>query len=139
MTLMPIDDDEAIRRILKNAKTIAVVGASVKPWRDSNSIMKFLIDKGYKVFAVNPKYSEVLGITCAPDLSRVPEKIDIVDVFRRPEVLDEIVDDALEVGVKTLWLQVGVVNETAAERAERAGLNVIMDRCIRIDHQRLLR
>ncbi len=136
---MPIDDDEAIRRILKSAKTIAVVGASTKPWRDSNSIMQFLIDQGYKVFPVNPKYSEVLGITCAPDLSSVPEKIDIVDVFRRPEVLDEIVDDALEVGVKTLWLQVGVVNETAAERAERAGLNVIMDRCIRIDHQRLLR
>ena len=139
MTEMPIDDDEAIRRILKSAKTIAVVGASTKPWRDSNSIMQFLIDQGYKVFPVNPKYSEVLGITCAPDLSSVPEKIDIVDVFRRPEVLDEIVDDALEVGVKTLWLQVGVVNETAAERAERAGLNVIMDRCIRIDHQRLLR
>ncbi|MEK6572210.1 MAG: CoA-binding protein, partial [Bacteroidota bacterium] len=73
---MPIDDDEAIRRILKSAKTIAVVGASVKPWRDSNSIMKFLIDKGYKVFPVNPQYSQVLGISCAPDLSSVPEKID---------------------------------------------------------------
>jgi predicted CoA-binding protein len=136
---MPIDDDEAIRRILKSAKTIAVVGASVKPWRDSNSIMKFLIDKGYKVFPVNPQYSQVLGISCAPSLSNLVEKIDIVDVFRRPDALEPMVDEAIAIGAKTLWTQLGVVNQMAAEKAEQAGLNVVMDRCIMMDYRRLLR
>jgi predicted CoA-binding protein len=136
---MPIEDDDAIRKILKEAKTIAVVGASEKPWRDSNSIMQFLIDVGHKVFPVNPKYSEVLGIPCVPDLSYVPKGIDIVDVFRRSEALDQIVDQAIANGAKTLWLQLGVVSDDAAKKAEQAGLNVIMDHCIRVDHRRLIR
>jgi predicted CoA-binding protein len=135
---MPIDDD-AIRKILREARTIAVVGASEKPWRDSNSIMQFLIDVGYKVFPVNPKYSEVLGIPCLPDLSHVPKGIDIVDVFRRSEALGQIVDEAIASGAKTLWLQLGVVNDNAAKKAEQAGMNVIMDHCIRVDHRRLVR
>jgi len=136
---MPIEDDDAIRKILTEARTIAVVGASVKPWRDSNSIMQFLIDVGYKVFPVNPKYSEVLGISCVPDLSQVPKGIDIVDVFRRPEALGSIVEEAIAVGAKTLWLQLGVVDELAAKKAEQAGMKVIMDHCIRVDHRRLIR
>jgi predicted CoA-binding protein len=136
---MPIEDDTAIRKILREAKTVAVVGASVKPWRDSNSIMQFLIDAGYTVFPVNPKYSEVLGIPCFPDLSHVPKGIDIVDVFRRPETLEPTVEEAIENGAKTLWLQLGVVNVDAAKKAEQAGMNVIMDRCIRVDHRRLIR
>jgi predicted CoA-binding protein len=136
---MPIEDDDAIRKILTEARTIAVVGASVKPWRDSNSIMQFLIDVGYKVFPVNPKYSEVLGISCVPDLSQVPKGIDIVDVFRRPEALGSIVEEAIAVGAKTLWLQLGVVDEPAAKKAEQAGMKVIMDHCIRVDHRRLIR
>jgi predicted CoA-binding protein len=136
---MPIEDDDAIREILKSAKTIAVVGASVKPWRDSNSIIQFLIDAGYKVFPVNPKYSEVLGIPCVPNLSRVPKGIDIVDVFRRSEALDLIVDEASGNSAKTLWTQLGVVDVEAAAKAERAGMKVIMDHCIRVDHRRLLR
>ena len=139
MTLMPIDDDDVIRRILERAKTIAVVGASVKPWRDSNSIMQFLMQVGYKVFPVNPNYSEVLGIRCVPLLSEVPEKVDIVDVFRRPEAVGGIVDDAIAVGAKTIWLQLGIVNEEAAAKAERARLSVVMDHCIRVDYQRLFR
>jgi predicted CoA-binding protein len=135
---MPIEDD-AIRKILREAKTVAVVGASVKPWRDSNSIMQFLIDVGYKVFPVNPNYSEVLGLPCASDLSRVPRGIDIVDVFRRPEALGPIVEEAITNGAKTLWLQLGVVNVDAAKKAEQAGINVIMDHCIRVDHRRLIR
>jgi predicted CoA-binding protein len=136
---MPIEDDDAIRKILKEAKTIAVVGASEKPWRDSNSIMQFLIDVGYKVFPINPKYSEVLSLPCVPDLSHVPKGIDIVNVFRRSEALDQIVDQAIANGAKTLWLQLGVVSDDAAKKAEQAGLNVIMDHCIRVDHRRLIR
>lgn len=136
---MPIDDDDVIRRILENAKTIAVVGASVKPWRDSNSIMQFLMLVGYKVFPVNPNYSEVLGIRCVPLLSEVPEKVDIVDVFRQPEAVGGIVDEAIAVGAKAIWLQLGVVNEEGAAKAERAGLSVVMDHCIRVDYQRLFR
>jgi predicted CoA-binding protein len=136
---MPIEDDDAIRKILREARTIAVVGASVKPWRDSSSIMQFLIDVGYEVFPVNPRYSEVLGIPCLPDLSRVPKEIDIVDVFRRPEAVGSIVEEAITNGAKTLWLQLGVVNEDAAKKAEQAGMNVIMDHCIRVDHRRLIR
>jgi predicted CoA-binding protein len=136
---MPIEDDDAIREILKSAETIAVVGASVKPWRDSNSIMQFLIDAGYRVFPVNPKYSEVLGVWCVPSLSHVPKGIDIVDVFRRSEALDLIVDEAIANDAKTLWTQLGVVDVKAAAKAEQAGMNVIMDHCIRVDHRRLLR
>jgi predicted CoA-binding protein len=136
---MPIEDDDAIRGILKSAKTIAVVGASVKPWRDSNSIMQFLIDAGYKVFPVNPKYSEVLGVPCVPRLSDVPKGIDVVDVFRRSDALDVIVDEAIANGAKTLWTQLGVVDVKAATKAEQAGMKVIMDHCIRVDHRRLLR
>jgi predicted CoA-binding protein len=136
---MPIEDDDAIREILKSAKTIAVVGASVKPWRDSNSIMQFLIDAGYKVFPVNPKYSAVLGVPCVPNLSHVPEGIDIVDVFRRSEALDLIVGEAIANGAKMLWTQLGVVDVKAAAKAEQAGMKVIMDHCIRVDHRRLLR
>ncbi len=136
---MPIDDDEVIRRILKNAKTIAVVGASAKPWRDSNSITRFLMKVGYKVHPVNPNYTEVLGVRCFSNLMEVPEHIDIVDVFRRPDTLGPIAEEAIVVRAGTLWTQLGVVNENAAEKAERAGLNVIMDRCIMVEHRRLLR
>jgi predicted CoA-binding protein len=136
---MPIEDDDAIREILKSAKTIAVVGASVKPWRDSNSIMQFLIDVGYRVFPVNPKYSEVLGVPCVPKLSHVPKGIDIVDVFRRSDALDLIVDEAIANAAKTLWAQLGVVDAKAAAKAEQASMKVIMDHCIRVDHRRLLR
>jgi predicted CoA-binding protein len=136
---MAIEDDGAIGKILKEAKTIAVVGASEKPWRDSNSIMQFLLDVGYKVYPINPKYSKVLGIPCVPDLLHAPKGIDIVDVFRRSEALNQIVDEAIANGAKTLWTQLGVVDHDAAKKAEQAGMNVIMDHCIRVDHRRLVR
>jgi predicted CoA-binding protein len=136
---MPIGDDNVIREILSNAKTIVVIGASVKPWRDSNVIMQFLIDVGYKVFPVNPKYIEVLGVPCARGLSALPERMDIVDVFRRSEAVGEIVDEAIAAGAKVIWMQLGIADHDAAARAEHAGLKVIMDHCIRIDYQRLFR
>lgn len=136
---MPIENDDILRNILKTSSTIAVVGASPKPWRDSGGIAQFLMKKGYKVFPVNPKYQEVLGEVCYPDLKSVPEKIDIVDVFRNSDAVDGVVSEAIEVGAKVVWMQLDVVNPDAAQRAEQAGLQVVMDRCIAVDHRRLIR
>ena len=136
---MPIDDDSEIRRILASSRTVAIVGASNKPWRDSNDIMWFLIERGYRVFAVNPNYRTVLEQPCYANLKDVPEPIDIVDVFRRPEGVPAIIRDAVSVKAKTLWLQLGVVNEEGTKLAEKHGLQVIMDRCIAVDHRRLIR
>ncbi len=136
---MPIENDDILKTILKASKTIAVVGASPKPWRDSGSIAQFLMKKGYRVFPVNPNYQEVLGEVCYPDLQSVPEKIDIVDVFRKSEAVDDIVSEAIKVGAKVVWMQLDVVNPEATQRAEQAGLLVIMDRCIAVDHRRLIR
>ncbi|MBI3586482.1 MAG: CoA-binding protein [Ignavibacteriales bacterium] len=136
---MPIENDDILKNILKTSKTIAVVGASPKPWRDSGNIAQFLMKKGYKVFPVNPAYQEVLGEVCYPDLQSVPEKIDIVDVFRNSDAVDGIVSEAIEVGAKVVWMQLDVVNPEAAQRAEQAGLHVVMDRCIAVDHRRLIR
>lgn len=135
---MPIEDAATIASILRESTTIAVVGASDDPGRDSYPIMKFLLARGYTVHPVNPKYPEVLGRTCYPDLAAVPEPIDIVDVFRRPEAVPQIVEEAIRVGAKVLWLQFGVVHEEAAAHAEAHGLKVIMDRCIAVEHRRLL-
>jgi len=132
-------DDAGLRELLSSAATIAVVGASPKPWRDSGSIAQFLAGKGYRVYPVNPKYEEVLGLKCFPDLKSVPEKIDIVDVFRRPGEVDAVVDEAIAVGAKSVWLQLGVINEVAAAKAESAGLKVVMDRCIAVEHRALMR
>jgi predicted CoA-binding protein len=136
---MPIDDDRIIGDILRKAKTIAVVGASPKPWRDSGSIARFLAGRGYVVLPVNPAYQDVLGMKCYPDLASVGSKIDIVNVFRKPEEVLPIIDDAIAIGASTVWMQLGVVNAEAAKRAEDAGLNVIMDKCIAVEHRRLIR
>jgi predicted CoA-binding protein len=136
---MPIEDDKTIERILRGAKTIAVVGASPKPGRDSGAIASFLAERGYTVLPVNPAYKDVFGMKCYPDLASTGAKIDIVDLFRRPDEIDPIIDEAIAVGAKTVWLQLDVINEEAAQRAEDAGLNVVMDRCIAVDHRRLIR
>ncbi len=136
---MPIEDDTVIASILRTSKTIAVVGASPKPWRDSGSIAQYLIGQGYDVLPVNPAYEEVLGKKCYKDLVSVPVPIDIVDVFRKPDAVDEIIEEAIAVRAKTVWLQLGVINERAAARGEQAGLNIIMDHCIAVDHTRLIK
>ena len=136
---MPIEDDKAIETILRNARTIAVVGASPKPGRDSGTIASFLGAKGYTVFPVNPVYQEVLGMKCYPELASIGSPMDIVDVFRNPDDLMPIIDEAIATGAKTVWLQLGVVNEEAAKKAEQAGIQVIMDRCIAVDYRRLVR
>ncbi len=134
-----ITGDDEIRSVLSEAKTIAVVGASPKPWRDSGSIAQFLAGKNYTVYPVNPKYKEVLGMICYPDLKSLPRKIDIVDIFRNSNEVAPIVDEAIEIGARCIWMQLGVVNEQAAAKAEAAGLTVIMDRCIAIEHRALMR
>ena len=136
---MPIEDDKKIKEILSSSKFIAVVGASSKPLRDSHRIMQYLIREGYVVIPVNPMYTEIDGEKCYPDLTSIGKPIDIVDVFRNPDVLDEIVDEAIAVKAKYIWFQLGVVNAAAARKAEKAGLQVVMDHCISVDHSRLIR
>jgi predicted CoA-binding protein len=133
-----ITDDAGIKSILTSAKTIAVVGASPKPWRDSGAIAQFLSEKHYTVYPVNPKYQEVLGMKCYADLTLMPEKIDIVDIFRNSNEVEPVVDEAILIGAKCVWMQLGVVNEKAAAKAESAGIKVIMDRCIAIEHRALM-
>ena len=130
---MTANDDAAITDILKSAKTIAVVGLSSKPYRASYGVSQSLQEWGYRVIPVNPNESEVLGEKCYPRLEDVPEKVDIVDIFRRSELVGEVVDAAIKIGARAIWMQEGVVDEASAERARRAGLLVIMDRCIAKD------
>lgn len=130
-------EDDKIREILQGSKTVAVVGLSPKPDRDSYRVAEYLKEKGYRIFPVNPAVDNILGEKAYPDLGSVPEKIDVVDIFRRPEHVPAIVDEAIEVGARTLWMQLGVVNEEAAKKATEAGLEVVMDRCMMADHKRL--
>jgi len=132
-----IIDDDGIRQLLADARTIAVVGASPKPFRDSGAIAEYLSRQGYTVYPVNPKYTEILGMTCYPSLRSIPEPADIVDVFRNPDDLDDVIEDAIFSNAKSVWLQLNVVNEPVARKAEAAGLRVVMDRCIAVEHRRL--
>ena len=127
-----------IRRILQETKTIAVVGLSPKPHRPSHQVARYLLAAGYTVIPVNPGQDAILGLTCYPDLRTVPTPVDMADIFRRPEAVPPIVEDAIAVGVKYIWMQEGIVNKAAAAQAEAAGLEVIMDRCTKIDHMNLL-
>ncbi|HEY1991512.1 MAG TPA: CoA-binding protein [Gammaproteobacteria bacterium] len=123
-----------VKRLLETAKTIAVVGLSPKPDRPSNGVSRGLQHFGYKLVPVNPGQRELLGEKCYPDLLSVPDGIDLVDVFRSPEYVDEVVAQCLTRKFPALWLQEGVVNQAAAERARAAGMLVVMDRCIYKDY-----
>jgi predicted CoA-binding protein len=129
--------DDRLRQILTNASTIAIVGASGNPDKPSHRIMQQLKRAGYKVIPVNPKETEILGERSYPSLIDVPEPIDIVDVFRRPEDTPAIADDAVKIGAKTLWLQEGITNEDAASRAAAGGLDVVMNACVGVAQSRL--
>jgi predicted CoA-binding protein len=130
--------DSELKRLLTEATTIAMVGASSNPEKASYGIMQKLQKAGYRVIPVNPRETEILGERSYPSLIDVPERIDIVDVFRRPEDAPSIADDAVTIGAKALWLQEGIVSEDAAARAQAGGLIVVMDQCIGATH-RLLR
>ena len=129
----------SIPEILKSSRVIAVVGLSSNPMRPSNGVSEYMRRAGYRIIPVNPNETEVLGERCYARLEDIAEPIDIVDVFRRPEFVPEIVESAIRIGAKTVWLQEGVIHEAAAERARAAGLNVVMDRCILKDHRKLTR
>lgn len=132
-----VEDSDTLRDILTSAKVIAVVGYSAKPYRTSNQIGGFLKRAGYKVYAVNPTVDSIDGEPSYPSLADVPEPIDIVNVFRRSEYLPGVVDDAIAVGAKVVWSQLGVYDNLAAQKATAAGLQMVMDHCIKVEHARL--
>jgi predicted CoA-binding protein len=126
-----------LRHILKNNHTIAIVGLSADWYRPSYFAAKYMQEHGFRIIPVNPKYEEILGEKCYPNLKAIPEPVDIVDVFRKPDDCVPIAQDAVSIGAKVLWLQLGVVNEEAARVAETGGLEVVMDRCVKIEYARL--
>ena len=136
---MPLTRDEDIAALLTNARTIALVGASDRPSRPAYGVLRFLQDHGYRVLPVNPQITgeHVHGEYVWRELSQIGEPIDIVDIFRRPDAAGEAVDQAISVGAKAVWMQIGVINDEAADRAEAAGLKVVMDRCPKIEIMRL--
>ena len=136
---MPLTADEDIRALLEQTRTIAMIGASDRPDRPSNRVMAMLQRHGYRVIPVNPQITgeHVHGEFVWRDLTQIGEPIDLVDIFRRPEAAGEAVDQAIAAGAKAVWMQLGVVNQAAAERAEAAGLQVVMDRCPAIEIPRL--
>ena len=135
---MPNPNKQKIKELLEEAKVIAVVGHSDKPYRTSYQIAHFLRNAGYKVYPVNPTVSEIDGEKSYASLDEIPEPIDIVDVFRRAEHLPQVVEDSIRTNAKALWGQLGVVDWEAGKKAEEAGMDVVMDLCIKIEHQRLM-
>ena len=136
---MPLVDDIAgLRRVLAQSRTIAVVGLSANWYRPSYFAAKYMQDHGYRVIPVNPSYSEVLGERCYPDLDSIPGPVDMVDCFRKPQDIVPIAHAAVAKGAKVLWMQLGIRNQEAADVALAAGMDVVMDRCVKIEHARIL-
>jgi len=133
-----MNNDETLKEILLATKTIASVGLSANPEKESYGIVQYLKRQGYRVIPVNPTADEILGEKSYPDLESVPEKIDVVQVFRKPEDVPPVVDSAIKAGAKVVWMQEGIVHEEAAQNARQAGLQVVMDACMRATHQRLV-
>ena len=133
-----VDDIAGLRRILRDCRTIAVVGLSANWYRPSYFAAKYMQDKGYRIIPVNPNYSNVLGEKCFPDLRSIPDPVDIVDCFRKPEEMVPIACDAVAIRARVLWMQLGIRNLDAAKIANDAGLEVVMDRCVKIEHARIL-
>lgn len=123
--------------ILKTSRTVAMVGLSPDKERPSFRVASYLKGQGYKVIPVNPRFAQILGETSYPDLTSIPEKVDVVDVFRRADEIPDIVEQAIRIGAKVVWMQEGIVNELAAARARGAGLMVVMDRCMRKEHLKM--
>ena len=132
-----MDDIQTLRRILGENRVIAVVGLSADWFRPSYFAAKYMLEHGYRVIPVNPKYPEILGQRCYKSLTEVPEKIQIVDIFRKTQDVMPIAEAAIAIGARVLWQQLGVRNEAAAAKARAAGLETVMDRCVKIEHGRL--
>ena len=132
-----MQSDEMMKEILDSTETIASVGLSGNEEKVSHWVAVYLQGQGFRVIPVNPTTDKILGEKSYPDLESIPEKIDVVQIFRRPEDIPPIVESAIKIGAKVVWMQEGIVNEEAAERAREAGLQVVMDACMRATHQRL--
>ncbi|MGE5375088.1 MAG: CoA-binding protein [Bacteroidota bacterium] len=133
-----MNSDSVLKEILQSAKTIAVVGLSSNPEKESYRIASYLKDQGYRVIPVNPTATEIMGEKVYADLVSIPEKIDVVDIFRKSEDVPPVVDDAIKAGAGVIWMQEGIINEEAAQKAGEAGLQVVMDACMRASHRRLI-
>lgn len=132
-----MSDIQTLRRVLQNHRTLAVVGLSADWFRPSYFAAKYMQENGYRIIPVNPKYTEILGETCYPSLKDIPHPVDIVDVFRKPADTPAIAQESVDIGAKVFWLQLGVINPDAQAIAENAGLTVVVDRCVKIEHARL--
>jgi predicted CoA-binding protein len=135
---MLIKTDDDMRRLLRGVKTFALVGLSSNAERPSHKVAKYLMANGYTVIPVNPAEQEILGQKCYPRLADIPQPVDVVDCFRKSSDIPPLADDAIGIGAKVLWMQLEVINEEAAQKALAAGLDVVMDRCPKIEHARLL-
>jgi len=129
-------EDEEIRGILENNRTIAVVGLSTDPGKDSHRVAKYLQEHGYHLVPVNPKAEEILGEQCYASLQEIPFPVDIVDIFRKIEAIPALVDEALAIGAKVVWMQLGLAENRSAHKAMAAGLKVVMNKCLKIEHSR---
>src|ERR1041384_4659813 len=138
-SVMPASQSDAIADLLKRSKTIAVVGLSNSPLRPSHGVSAYMQTHGYRIIPVNPQIKGSLGEKAHASLLDVPEKIDIVNVFRRPEFVEEVVDQAIQLKVPAIWMQEGVINEKAAEKGRKAGIFVVMDHCILVEHRARMR
>ena len=132
---MPV---KTLQTIFVDRPTIAVVGLSPKEHRPSHQVARYLLDAGYTIIPVNPGQDRILGLPCYPDLLSIRESVDVVDIFRRADQVLPIVQDGVSIGTKVIWMQQGIINEEAAELARQAGLTVVMDRCIKIEHERFI-
>jgi len=132
-----MSDIATLRRLLTDYKRVAMVGLSANWSRPSNFTGKYLLDHGFEVIPVNPRYDQILGQKCYADLKEIPGKVDIVDLFQRAERVPPFVDQAVEIGARVVWMQLGIVHEEAAQKARAAGLEVVMDRCMKIEYARL--
>ena len=128
---------DSLRHILSNYERVAIVGLSTDPSRASNRVARYLLDNGFEVIPVNPKHDEVLGQTCYPDLNAISTSVDIVNLFQRSERVPPFVDAAIDIGARVVWMQLDIVHHKSAAKARAAGLDVVMNRCIKIEHARL--
>jgi hypothetical protein len=135
---MIVDDIAGLRRILATSRVIAVVGLSGNWYRPSYFAAKYMQEHGYRIIPVNPNYAEVLGERCYPDVTSIPESVDVVDCFRRPDEMPPLAREAVAKGAKVLWMQLGIRNDDAARIADAAGMAVVQDRCVKIEHARIM-
>jgi predicted CoA-binding protein len=138
MTTVTVPDATSSERldIIRNARSVALVGVSANPIRSSNFVAAYLVRTPFRTYPVNPAYDEVLGVKCYPSLHDLPEVPDVVDIFRRPDAIPGVVDEAIEIGARVVWFQLGLRHDEAAAKAVDAGLQVVQDRCLKIEHAR---